>query len=76
MMKLGSYTLPKEDPKKNMNHVTNPLISADINIFSPEISKFCFIKKYMYRLHFDSKFLITLIFLESLKVLLNKKLQF
>ena len=76
MMKLGSYTLPKEDPKKNMNHVTHPLISADINIFSSEISKFCFIKKYMYRLHFDSKFLITLIFLESLKVLLNKRLQF
>ena len=43
MMKLGSYTLLKEDPK-NMNHMKHLLISADI-IFSPEISKFCYMKK-------------------------------
>ena len=46
-----SYSLPKEKPK---NHVTHPLNSADISIFSPEISKFCYIKKYRYRLHFGS----------------------
>ena len=27
-----------------MNHVTHPLGSADINNFSPEIGKFCYIK--------------------------------
>ena len=56
-----------------MNHVTYPLISADISNFSPEISKFCYIKKYMYRLHFDTKFPIVLTFLESLKIVLIKK---
>ena len=35
-----------------MNLVTHPLGSADISIFSPEISKFYFIKKYRYRLLF------------------------
>ena len=37
----------------------------DVSIFSPEISKFCYIKKYRYRSHFDTLFLILLIFLES-----------
>ena len=55
MMKLGAVILlPKEDSKKYMNHVTHLLTSADISIFSPEISKFCYIKKYRYRLHFDT----------------------
>ena len=39
-----TYNLPKK-PKKYMNHVTHPMSSADINIFSAEISKFCYIKK-------------------------------
>ena len=51
MMKLGSYALPKEDPK---NDVTHALSSADISTFSPEISKFCYIKKYRYRLNFST----------------------
>ena len=51
-----------------MNHVTHPLSSTDISNFSTQISKFCYIKKYMYRLHFDKKFLILLTFLESLKI--------
>ena len=60
--------------KKNyMNHMTHPVSPADISNFSPEISKLCYIKKYMYRLHFDTKFLILLIFLESLKIVLIKK---
>ena len=41
-----SYTLPKEDPNKNINHVTHLLSSADIIIFSPEIWNFRYIKKY------------------------------
>ena len=32
-------------PKKYINHVTSPLSSAGISIFSTEISKFCCIKK-------------------------------
>ena len=53
-----------------MNGLTHPLSSADISIFSPKIRKFCFIKKYRYRLHFDTSFQILLTFLESLKILL------
>ena len=56
-----------------MNHVTHPMSPADISNFSPEIRKFCYIKKYMYRLHFDTKFLIILAFLESLRIVLIKK---
>ena len=37
-----------------MNHVRRPLSSADIDIFSPEINKFFYIKKYKYRLHLDT----------------------
>ena len=46
---------------------------ADISNFSPKISKFCYIKIYMYRLHFDTKYLIILAFLESLRIVLIKK---
>ena len=46
-------TLPKED-KKHINYVTHSLISADISIFSPEISNFFYIKKYGYRFHFHT----------------------
>ena len=59
-----------------MNDVTHSLTSADISNFSREIRKFRYIKKYMYRLHFDKKLLIILTFLESLKIVLIKKLQF
>ena len=44
--------------KKYINHMTHHLISADINIFSTEISKFFCIKKQRYRLDFDTQFLI------------------
>ena len=64
MMKLVSYTLPKED----MNHMTHQLGSADQH-FSLEISKFCYIKKYTDCILLFS-FLILLIFLESLKIVL------
>ena len=53
-----------------MNHVTRPLTSADISSFSPEVSKFFNIKKYRYRLHFSTEFLIILDFPESLKIFL------
>ena len=51
MMKLGT-TLLKEDPKiMNVKHL---LSSAGISIFSLEISNFCCIRKYKYKLHFDA----------------------
>ena len=50
--------------------MTHSLSSADIRNFSSEISKFCYIKKFIYRLHFDTKFLIILTFFESLKIVL------
>ena len=56
-----------------MNHVTNLMSHADISNFSPVISEFFYIEKYMYRLHFDSKCLILLTFHESLKIVLIKK---
>ena len=50
---LAQLYLTQRRSKKYMNHVTHPLSSADISIFSSEISKFCYIKKYRYRLHID-----------------------
>ena len=55
-----------------MNHVTHPLSSAGISIFSPEISKCCYMKKYRYTWHFDTQFLILLTFTESLRIALIK----
>ena len=46
---------------------------TDISNFSRKISNFFYIKKYMYRMHFDTKFLILLSFLESSKIVLIKK---
>ena len=46
--------LTQRRSKKYMNHVTQLLSSADISIFSREISKFCYITKYRYRLYFDT----------------------
>ena len=71
MMKHYCTVIPYlRKTQKNNNHVTHPLSSADIRIFLPEISKFCYIKKY--RLHFHTYFLILLTFLESLKIVLIK----
>ena len=54
MMKSGTVTPYLKKTQKYMNHVTHPLRSADMSIFSTEISKFCYIKKYRYRLHFNT----------------------
>ena len=54
-----------------MNYVIHPFSSADVSIFSPKISKFCYIKKYRYRLHFHTKFLILLNSFESKIVLIH-----
>ena len=61
-----SYPLPKEDPKIYKSRDT----SLDNSIFSRESSNVCYIKKYRYRLQFNTKFLILLTFCESLKIFL------
>ena len=50
---LAQVYLVQRRSKEYMNHVTHPLSSAHIIIFSPEISKFGYIKKYRYRLYLD-----------------------
>ena len=45
MMKLGTVVPYLKKIQKYINYVIHPLSSADIMIFSPEISKFCYIKK-------------------------------
>ena len=55
-----------------MNHVTKPLRSADISIFSLGISNFHYIGKCRQKLYFDTIFLIILTFIESIVyVLIN-----
>ena len=48
-----------------MSHVTHSLKCADISIFSSEISKFGYIRKYRCRLHFATWLIILLTFFES-----------
>ena len=55
-----------------MNDKTHSLSSAEISIFSPEISKFYKFKKNKYRLHFDTQFLILLKFFWVFKDCLKK----
>ena len=60
-----SYTLRKEDLKN-----IYPLLSADINILSHEISNFCCMGKCRLKMYFDTFFVILLIFFETLKIIL------
>ena len=53
--------------------MTHPMSPANISNFSQKIPKFCYINKYMCRLDFETKFEILLTFLESLKIVLIKK---
>ena len=43
---LAELHLTERRSKKCINHVTYPLSSSYINIFSPRISKLCYTKKY------------------------------
>ena len=54
MIKLGTVIPYYGRSKKCKNHVTHPLGSANISIFSSKISKFSYIKKSTYRLDFDA----------------------
>ena len=44
MMKLGTVIPFLKKMQKYVNSVAHPLLSADIIIFSPEISNFCYVK--------------------------------
>ena len=70
MMKLGTVKPYLKKPKKDMNHVTHPLSYADINIFSLEISRFCYIRKYTYRFAFWYIISNSFNFFEFLKIFL------
>ena len=70
-MKLG-IVIPflKKLHKIYESRVTPPMSYADVSIFSPVINKFCYVKKYRYRMHFDTLFLFLWTFYESLKIVL------
>ena len=73
MMKLGSYTLPKTDPKNIWITWDIPWVLVTSGILHQKSANFAISRKYMYRLHFDTKFLVLLTFLESLKIVLIRK---
>ena len=52
VMKLGTVIPCLKKIQIYINHMTHPLSSTD-SIFPPEISNFCYIKKYRCRLHFN-----------------------
>ena len=54
IMKLDTVIPDLKAIQKIYESRDTPPSSADINIFSPEISKFSDIKKYRYRLHFGT----------------------
>ena len=54
MMKLDKVMPYLKKTQKYINHVTHLLSSANICIFSEKISNFCCVKKYGYKLHFNT----------------------
>ena len=54
MMKLDTVISCPKKIQKIYESRDTPLEFADVSIFSPEISKFCYLKKYRYRLYFDT----------------------
>ena len=59
LMKLGTVGTYLEKIQKYVNHVIHPMSSADTSIFQLEISNFCYIKKYRYRLQFNTFFAVS-----------------
>ena len=68
IMKFATVITYLRKIQKYINHVSHPLISADISIFSLEMSTFCYIKKYRYRLYFGTQLLFLLKFCKSLRI--------
>ena len=71
-MKLGTVIPYPNKIQKIYESSDTPLEFCWHKHFSLEISKFGHIKKYRYRLHFDTSFLILVTFFESVKVVLIK----
>ena len=72
---LVELYLTSSRSRKHMNHLTHLLVFADISVFLPKTSKFCYIKKYRHRLHIDKQLLIPLTYFEFLKIALIKMVQ-
>ena len=49
-----STVIPYLELTTELKHGIHPLKSADISIFSSGIGNICYIKKYRYRLHFNT----------------------
>ena len=70
MMKLGTVIPYIRKIQKKYKSRDTSFEFCWLSIFSPVKSKFCYIKKYTYRLEFDRQFLILWTFLESLVIVL------
>ena len=70
MMKLGTVIPYLRKIQKMYKSRGAPLKFCSHKHFSPEITKFCYIKKSTHRLDFDTWFLLFLTFLESLVIVL------
>ena len=68
---LAQLILPKEDPKSIWITWHSPWVLLRLAFFHCKFSKFGYIKKYRYRLHFDRSFLNILTFFKSLKIALT-----
>ena len=75
MIKLKTVTPYLKKIKKNyVNHAIQPMSSANIGIFSPEINDFCYIEKH--RLNGISKFLkVVLINIVAMLMMISKYLK-
>ena len=63
MIKLGTIIPYLKKTENVYDSRDTHLTSADVSIFSPEVSKFCYIKKYRYWLNFHTEFLTLNFFL-------------
>ena len=70
IMKLGAFIPYLKKIQKIYKSHDTPFEFCWHQYFLLEISKFCYIKKYRYRLYFDTLFLILLTFSESWKTFL------
>ena len=70
MMTLGTVLPYLKKIPKIYEPPDTPLEFCWHQHFSPEITKFCYIKKYRYTLHFNTNFSIFFNFFESLKIVL------
>ena len=73
MMKLGSYTLPKTDPKNIWITWDIPWVLLTSAIFHQKSANFAISRNKCIDCIFDTKFSVLLTFLESFKIVLIRK---